>query len=244
MGGSPPLKVVVDKGPSAGEEVVLGADTLRIGRDVNADLRLQDDAFVSSDHAEITCGAIGPVIRNLSPHGTLVNGKPVIEVQLVPGDRISVGQSHLLSVRTSRTAKVSSVGAKVPQPPPIVGAGAVVPRPVRAPLVVPRWLVVYLALMAFALAFFSVIKSQRVSPMGIAAIVTQEAHYADTRKLPEVASARVIQLLVAADVQERRGNTRGAYEAYRELMAVRRPSEPQSPAFVYAASRVAAIGAK
>jgi len=57
-------------------------------------------------------------------------------------------------------------------------------------------------------------------------------------------TVRVVRLLETAAVHERRGDRRSAYEAYREALAVREPVDPRSPAYRFAAARIAALGTK
>ncbi len=102
-----------------------------IGRSPSADLVL-DDRESSVQHARVTARAGDFIIRDLgSSNGTLVNGRRIQEVVLVPGDEIVIGQTsvqvrdqvhelvdqgHLLE-RTSRGIPTMPDG--VPGPPPL-----------------------------------------------------------------------------------------------------------------------------
>jgi pSer/pThr/pTyr-binding forkhead associated (FHA) protein len=74
-------------------EVPLDSLPLTFGRSVDADIRL-DDGWVSRYHCEIDQRDGLLVVRDLnSSHGTLVNGSPIEEATLQPGDRLSIGIS-------------------------------------------------------------------------------------------------------------------------------------------------------
>jgi hypothetical protein len=95
---SPPAagygRLVVVQGPSAGLAVDLVQLPARIGRGEGNLLRLEADGKVSRQHAEVFEHAGALVLRDLnSLHGTRVNGAPVREQRLSPGDTISIGDS-------------------------------------------------------------------------------------------------------------------------------------------------------
>lgn len=67
-----------------------------IGRSPQCDLQLQD-AYASSEHARITASTAGLYLLTdlKSANGTWVNGRPVSEVYVRPGDQITIGRSSL-----------------------------------------------------------------------------------------------------------------------------------------------------
>jgi hypothetical protein len=239
------LKIVVTKGPAAGSEAVLAGRGLTIGRDSSADLVLSEDEFVSPQHARIVWSDRGAMLRNQSPNGTLVNGRSVSEAALTSGDTIAVGLLHLLTVRAING---------VPTPGPSAAPAATVPNSTASTAAstepgaaaawpnVPTWLVAYLALMLVAFVFFGAMKVRGSSQPLLPDIERQEQEYASTRHYPDGDTARVMRLLDTGAVHERRGDTRSAYEVYRELLSVRQPVDPRAPAYLYAASRMAALG--
>jgi hypothetical protein len=89
-------------GPHAGLEHPLDNLPLWIGRGNEpegppAALNLESDMNVSRSHAEIYEWNGGLRIRDLgSTHGTQVNGVPVTDHPIVPGDRISIGGSTII----------------------------------------------------------------------------------------------------------------------------------------------------
>jgi Inner membrane component of T3SS, cytoplasmic domain len=91
------LTLAVVAGPHAGQEFSLDALPARLGRGGEAALRLDRDLGVSRQHAEIYRQDGTLRIRDLeSSHGVSVNGVPVHDKALEPGDKIQVGLSTLL----------------------------------------------------------------------------------------------------------------------------------------------------
>jgi transcriptional regulator with GAF, ATPase, and Fis domain len=83
-------------GPLAGGAFPLGPATVTLGRQETCDIQVRDRA-VSRQHCTIAFDGECFVLRDLdSRHGTFVNGLPVRERALAPGDRIQVGGSLLL----------------------------------------------------------------------------------------------------------------------------------------------------
>jgi transcriptional regulator with GAF, ATPase, and Fis domain len=98
-------RLVAVAGPLAGSTLALGAAAFTLGRQGGCDLQIRDLA-VSRQHCVLTpLGAPASpapddgrfVLRDLeSRHGTFVNGVPIRERVLEPGDRIHVGSSLFL----------------------------------------------------------------------------------------------------------------------------------------------------
>jgi len=91
--------------------------SVTMGRSSSCELRLHD-VDTSRRHAEITCDASGYKIRDLdSTNGTFVNGEPISERALEPGDRIQIGSNaiafcHVDSGLESRDGALSVGEAK------------------------------------------------------------------------------------------------------------------------------------
>jgi hypothetical protein len=201
---------------------------------------LNGDDFVSLEHAEIVYTAAGAVLRNRSANGTLVNGRPTTEAVLAPGDKVSIGLLHLLTIKSIP----SPAGAERPSSAsvaPAKGQAAATPV-VRKGRKVPIWLVTYLGVIVVAGIGLAVAKARGASAAGLSQVRIQEEQYAATREWPPADTTRVLRLLETAVVHERRGDARSAYEVYREALGVRRPVDPRSPAYRYAASKMAALG--
>ena len=79
-------------GPLRDSMFPLKDGSLTIGREISNQLIL-DDSLVSPQHCELKCDAAGAcVLRDLdSASGTFVNGLPVNERMLMPGDQVVVG---------------------------------------------------------------------------------------------------------------------------------------------------------
>jgi pSer/pThr/pTyr-binding forkhead associated (FHA) protein len=86
----PKLTIRSETGESTAHDLV--EETYTIGRSPENSIRL-DDTSVSSRHAEVVLVAENCYLKDLgSTNGTVVNGKPVKEVQLRAGDRIRFGK--------------------------------------------------------------------------------------------------------------------------------------------------------
>jgi len=238
------LKLVVEKGPTAGTELTLSDGSVSVGRSPRSGLVLKGDDFVSTEHA--TIAALGDVwsIHNLSPNGTLVNGRPVTDSPLVNGDKISVGLQHLITVRTIPVARPAVPVPTPSSPSPQSPAGAAIAPPVRSGPKLPMWLMVYFGFMMVALVALVIVKTTSAGTVGFADVRAREQQHAAKHDLPVEQTSRVLWLLETATVHERRGDARSAYEAYREVLGARTPIDPQSPAYRYAAARIAALGPK
>jgi hypothetical protein len=80
----------------SGHDVVLGGDTVVVGRLATSGIRLAD-ANVSREHAAFVRAAGGWGIEDLgSTNGTLLNGQPVSRAPLHDGDVIEIGLSRLI----------------------------------------------------------------------------------------------------------------------------------------------------
>jgi pSer/pThr/pTyr-binding forkhead associated (FHA) protein len=88
------LAKLIAAGPvTCSREIPLDAFPLRLGRGSDADVCV-DDRWVSRDHCEIDLVDHALVVRDLnSKHGTYVNGCPIREAALKPGDLLNIGLS-------------------------------------------------------------------------------------------------------------------------------------------------------
>ena len=93
LGMLPRLKVISETG--AESFLQLRYPSTSFGRSAGNDYRFPDDSM-SSSHAEIVCDGPRFILRDLnSTNGTLVNGNPVTEIELQPGDVIEIGQLRM-----------------------------------------------------------------------------------------------------------------------------------------------------
>lgn len=90
------IKLICQDPLASPRELVVERFPLAIGRGSDASLRI-DDRWISRRHCELSEDASGVLLRDLgSRHGTYVNGHPVQEARLSPGDEICVGLSHFV----------------------------------------------------------------------------------------------------------------------------------------------------
>lgn len=89
-------RLIFLNGPLKGRRVAVQQGALLIGRDPSCQLDLKDDDQVSHQHALLEQRNDGIWIKDLgATNRTEVNGQPVEEVRLKPGDRIEVGHTQL-----------------------------------------------------------------------------------------------------------------------------------------------------
>lgn len=89
--------LIIGLGPEQGREIPLAHFPARIGRGPDADIALDGDLNVSRSHCELYEWDGRLHIRDLgSTHGTQVNGIPVRDQPLHPGDQIHIGGTLLI----------------------------------------------------------------------------------------------------------------------------------------------------
>ena len=97
----------------------------RVGRDPDCEFRI-DHPTVSSLHCELTLSADGIYIRDCkSTNGTFVNGKPVMEEWLDPGQTLRIGDVELLVESTDVTVAIPKFERDRPKPPVVLTTGMV-----------------------------------------------------------------------------------------------------------------------
>ena len=90
----PRLRIV--SGPRAGSFLQLRYPATTFGRGPSNDYRFADDTVMSRAQAVIQCEGSRFLLRDLnSTNGTLVNGNPVTEMELRPGDVIEMGEMQM-----------------------------------------------------------------------------------------------------------------------------------------------------
>jgi hypothetical protein len=94
--GGSTFSLYVTKGPQVGEEFILDAHKITIGRDPHCDIFL-NDMTVSREHAIITID--GNTIRvqdDDSLNGTWVDGEVVTSAELQPGSLLQIGTFNMV----------------------------------------------------------------------------------------------------------------------------------------------------
>jgi hypothetical protein len=89
--------ITIEEGPHAGQTFVLHQLPARIGRSSDCAIRLDGDALVSRQHAELYQQDDRLCLRDLnSRHGTEVSGTTVTDISLTGSEPIRVGDSVLV----------------------------------------------------------------------------------------------------------------------------------------------------
>lgn len=98
--------LVAIAGPSAPQTFALEEGSISIGQAPDCDVVIAD-RYVSHRHCLLEVGPTEAFIRDLgSKNGTLLNGLPVSESVLRPGDRITIGTTELVFSRSEEAGKV------------------------------------------------------------------------------------------------------------------------------------------
>jgi pSer/pThr/pTyr-binding forkhead associated (FHA) protein len=100
------LKLLCQDPLASPRELTLDRFPIELGRGEAAGVRI-DDRWLSRRHCELREEAGTIVIRDLnSRHGTFINGQPVGESPLRPGDELCIGLSHFIAVYLGETAAI------------------------------------------------------------------------------------------------------------------------------------------
>jgi hypothetical protein len=90
-------RLTADRGPHAGADFTIENLPARVGRGPQAAIRLDKDLSVSRQHAEVYQREGELRLRDLgSSHGTQLNGQPVADSLLRPGDRVKFGSTEMI----------------------------------------------------------------------------------------------------------------------------------------------------
>ena len=103
-------------------ELRLGVN--RVGRDPDCDFPIEHST-VSFAHCELVLSSDGVMIRDCnSTNGTFVNGKPVKEARLLPGQTVQVGDVELFVENTEVKVAIPKYERERPKPPVVLQGGA------------------------------------------------------------------------------------------------------------------------
>jgi hypothetical protein len=102
-------------------ELRLGVN--RVGRDPECEFCI-DHPTVSSVHCELALSNDGVYIRDCdSTNGTFINGEPVMEAWLDPGQEVRLGDVELLVESTDANIAIPKFERERPKPPVVLGDG-------------------------------------------------------------------------------------------------------------------------
>lgn len=110
------FQITARSGASKGTSWVIAERPLVFGRDIVCDIRVSDP-LVSRRHCQIWLDGDRVTLRDLgSSNATFVNGEPVKEARLEPGDEVAVGSAIFLVARVVMDTEVPSFSPKSPPP--------------------------------------------------------------------------------------------------------------------------------
>ena len=115
-------KLLINSGPNRGAQIDLIPGSNRVGRAPDNDIQIEDPS-VSSHHCEILLENGTTTIRDLgSTNGTFIDGRPVQEASIDPGQKLQLGS---LEMSYESAARVRVVASAQPHaaPAPALPAG-------------------------------------------------------------------------------------------------------------------------
>jgi hypothetical protein len=123
--------MVIENGPLRGREITVTSDGVRIGRSSNNDIVIKDPAL-SRFHCRVFFKpGDGLWAMDLgSANQTFINGKVLTEQRLVPGDRMTLGETSIKVISDQPDGSQAAVSAP---PPPPSGPSEVSPPPPAGP---------------------------------------------------------------------------------------------------------------
>jgi pSer/pThr/pTyr-binding forkhead associated (FHA) protein len=105
-------------------ELRLGVN--RVGRDPDCDFPILHPT-VSTNHCELILSAEGVVLRDCdSTNGTFINGDPIKEARLLPGQTVTLGDVKLFVENTDVNVAIPQFERPRPKPPVVLADGAMI----------------------------------------------------------------------------------------------------------------------
>jgi len=106
-----------------------------VGRDPDCDFPI-DHPTVSSTHCELILSTEGVMLRDCnSTNGTFVNGDPVKEAWLLPGQTVNLGDVELFVESTEIVVAIPKYERPRPKPPVVLEGGVIIcPRHPEVPV--------------------------------------------------------------------------------------------------------------
>jgi pSer/pThr/pTyr-binding forkhead associated (FHA) protein len=116
-----------------GQVLELRSGVNRVGRAPDCDFSI-DHPAVSTVHCEFILSADGVLLRDCqSTNGTFVNGDPVTEARLLPGQTVTLGEVDLFVESTEPHVVIPQFERPRPKPPVVQADGGMIcPRHARA----------------------------------------------------------------------------------------------------------------
>ena len=105
-------------------ELRLGVN--RVGRDPDCDFPIVHPT-VSTNHCELVVTGVGVMLRDCnSTNGTFLNGDPIREAWLLPGQEVKLGDVELFVESTEVNVAIPAFERERPKPPVVLADGALV----------------------------------------------------------------------------------------------------------------------
>ena len=104
-------------------ELRLGVN--HVGRDPDCDFPISHPT-ISTNHCEVVVSADGVLLRDCgSTNGTFVNGDPIREARLLPGQEVRLGDVELFVENTEVSVAIPQYERPRPKPPVVLPDGAI-----------------------------------------------------------------------------------------------------------------------
>jgi len=174
------LRLEIESGPERGRQILLPVAGVRVGRDSANDVVIRDPSL-SRFQCRVYFGANGELrVADLgSTNTTEVNGAPIQDVQLLPGDWITIGETIIRLVGPAAAAEPAAAPAETPAvaplPPeaPDLGLGAKPARP-RAPKILWLGLLAVLVLVGIVVMFKVLANPRKIRSAERAALASSQ----------------------------------------------------------------------
>jgi hypothetical protein len=129
-------RLLIKTGGLENQTLELRFGTNRVGRGPDCDFPI-DHPTVSSNHCELVLSSEGVMLRDCdSTNGTFVNGDPVKEAWLLPGQTVSLGNVELFIESTEVNVAIPKYERERPKPPVVLEGGVILcPRHPRVPVI-------------------------------------------------------------------------------------------------------------
>src|SRR5438876_5270603 len=117
-------RLIVKSGDAHLEAIDLKPGSNRLGRGRNNDFEV-DHPTVSTAHCEILCQQGEVLVRDCgSTNGTFINGQPIKESNLAPGQTLHLGDVEMVLETAPATVAIPHIDFREPPPPPPLPDGS------------------------------------------------------------------------------------------------------------------------
>src|ERR1051326_2812404 len=118
------LRLILTAPDGQSESIELRPGNNRVGRGPDNDITIEH-ATISSTHCEIQCQDSGVTVTDCgSTNGTFINGQPVKQSALKPGDRLQLGDVPMVLESAPIIVAIPPVDFREPPPPPPLADGS------------------------------------------------------------------------------------------------------------------------